>query len=755
MPVEEEEDDEEEEEDDVQELERAYQNSVETPSLLNHYRIISSFAVYWYNREGDQDFYAEAGLEILRRDLPAKEKSTALCLLIRKKLNVRCVFKSVTFMNAAPLPYNLYLLSVKKDAKGNLYSQSFVKKILAAQSFLFEQFADAAEGKSSYLIAREKRLRSSLNKAITNKNRDEGVTKGKSHFPFELYTRLCKHYMRSSHKHAVFMLCYLTWLWNVMCRSNNLQHQKFNDIQMDGDAMTIQFRKTKGKQQGGEGSGGLEPIRVYALPDEPDLCAFLSMSLYKHLCGFSENQVFIGAAADTFFNKQFKKTMAIEPFVSLLQDRDLNPNAIGSHSVRKSTTSHATNGTTDGPSLATVALRADWDLGEVLKAYIKRCKAGDANLGRIAAGHDNHSEHFDRLPPFVTVTEQGDKERMNGYVRLFYPDIPATSYLLGQFMTASLIYHLPHLRSTIPLDSRLRLKSLFLLGDEEVAWIRSFISTTPSATMKPTGITPLTTVLKRMCGLEAGQSSLEAGQSRLEEGMSLLTESVNALHPAVLQNGVPNITHPQTAPQHVGWLEDLSSLVVDKLLERNLASLVADKMLERNIHLDQINQQQPAQVTAAFQPVAPAQVAANASYVWDDGSVHPLPKHSKVPMQYDSALFLWFRGSQETGLSFPPLSLVEPKHSPHKAVFQEYASTMKKICHAANLLGILPNNTVQISTEQVNIVLNGVLDHWGVTHQTLLGGDRSVPRLQLSWKTGNKERSARATRLKLLEDADQ
>ena len=72
---------------------------------------------------------------------------------------------------------------------------------------------------------------------------------------------------------------------------------------------------------------------------------------------------------------------------------------ISTHSYRKGSVSHAASGSTQGPPIVAVCLRAGWKLGGVLNTYLCLENAGDQFVGRVAAGLPLLTKDFTVLPP--------------------------------------------------------------------------------------------------------------------------------------------------------------------------------------------------------------------------------------------------------------------------------------------------------------------------------------------------------------------
>ena len=73
-----------------------------------------------------------------------------------------------------------------------------------------------------------------------------------------------------------FLWAWLTMQWNLMCRSINVQTILLEHFNVDGDAFTEKFFKTK-SGQGGEQSYGKH---VYANPLTPEICPILSFAVH-------------------------------------------------------------------------------------------------------------------------------------------------------------------------------------------------------------------------------------------------------------------------------------------------------------------------------------------------------------------------------------------------------------------------------------------------------------------------------------------
>ena len=86
-----------------------------------------------------------------------------------------------------------------------------------------------------------------------------------------------------------------------------------------------------------------------------------------------------------------------ELFTHIAKER-FNP-----YGLQKGAATYATSGTTMSPSVPSIALRGEWNIGPVLDCYWHFDKTGDQYLGRVLAGMDPNSSNFDVLPPHFKI----------------------------------------------------------------------------------------------------------------------------------------------------------------------------------------------------------------------------------------------------------------------------------------------------------------------------------------------------------------
>jgi hypothetical protein len=92
-----------------------------------------------------------------------------------------------------------------------------------------------------------KRLYKGLNRTSAKARGATGARlgEGKDPLPFELYRAICKWLLEDYAKESIFLHCFLTLTWNLMCRSRNTVYVHRQHVSWTGDAMTIKFAHTK------------------------------------------------------------------------------------------------------------------------------------------------------------------------------------------------------------------------------------------------------------------------------------------------------------------------------------------------------------------------------------------------------------------------------------------------------------------------------------------------------------------------------
>jgi hypothetical protein len=99
------------------------------------------------------------------------------------------------------------------------------------------------------------------------------------------------------------------------------------------------------------------------------------------------------------FRPGIKRRIAVR---NRLDDLGIAYEEISTHSYRKGSGSYCASGSTQGPPIVAICLRAGWKLGGVLNTYMVLENAGDCFVGRVAAGLPILRKVFAVLPPRFT-----------------------------------------------------------------------------------------------------------------------------------------------------------------------------------------------------------------------------------------------------------------------------------------------------------------------------------------------------------------
>ena len=145
--------------------------------------------------------------------------------------------------------------------------------------------------------------------------------------------------------------------------------------------------------------------------------------------GKDTDQLFPGTSQSARFNSGLRSFLSrakkgdanelVQDLRTLMEELDLEPDDIGSHSCRKGASSDVMSGSTAGPSIVAVAHRAGWVLSQIFSIYLKMENAGDHYVGRLAAGLDVNSPAFATLPYHFAV----DNDSVRNVASLCFPSL--------------------------------------------------------------------------------------------------------------------------------------------------------------------------------------------------------------------------------------------------------------------------------------------------------------------------------------------
>ena len=139
------------------------------------------------------------------------------------------------------------------------------------------------------------------------------------------------------------------------------------------------------------------PWHMYSCPKFPEICAPLAFA--RHIMASptilkGRVQLFESNSQYDRFNTIFRGIVSgpehCEEFVSL----GMTPGDFGTHSIRKGTVTHVSTGSTASPPIASICLRANWAMPDILSQYTKFENAGDQFVGKCVSGRRRNSKTF-------------------------------------------------------------------------------------------------------------------------------------------------------------------------------------------------------------------------------------------------------------------------------------------------------------------------------------------------------------------------
>ncbi|CAJ1963896.1 unnamed protein product [Cylindrotheca closterium] len=204
---------------------------------------------------------------------------------------------------------------------------------------------------------------------------------GKLPMSYKLYVKCCQWLLEKGDDRSIFCHCFLVLTWNLMCRANNTVTILFEHMQWQADHLELLFCQQKNDTTGEKQRF---PRRLYANPQQPEVCPIFALALYLGLRdGRSEmnGKLFQG-------NSQYKHFM--DGLSNVLKEHEsellymgyVSYTEIGSHSIRKGATKWL-SGQPGGPSSISICIRGGWSLGGVKDVYMTYEAEGDAFVGRM------------------------------------------------------------------------------------------------------------------------------------------------------------------------------------------------------------------------------------------------------------------------------------------------------------------------------------------------------------------------------------
>ena len=131
---------------------------------------------------------------------------------------------------------------------------------------------------------------------------------------------------------AVFVHCFLTMIWNLMCRSRNTVNIMMEHISFNGDSMTVQFAYTKTDMSGAQ---FWHKWHCFANSGRPEICPILSLARYRttfpHI---QKGALFPGGAQYSQFRSLLNNHI-LPANAAAIRRLGIEPKDIGVHSIHK------------------------------------------------------------------------------------------------------------------------------------------------------------------------------------------------------------------------------------------------------------------------------------------------------------------------------------------------------------------------------------------------------------------------------------
>ena len=296
------------------------------------------------------------------------------------------------------------------------------------------------------------------------------IFEGKQHLTYDGYRLIARTLFKTEPFNTMlFAWPFIVLQWNLIARSATVGGLLMEHIGWEGDALLISTPKSKADQEGVK----CFARHLYANPINPTICPVLALavSVFARCIRHDSTQaaetterpsfrIFDGASNETRFSEVLARCIASLPENE--QSRlGGEKKELGTHSIRKGAASFCA-GMISGPSMVQVFLRAGWSLGNVQDRYLFAGAGGDQLTGRALFGLPFNESAFASLAPHFTADGLAQVPWLT--VLPIYPRLPETFKRALPYLLASICYHEPWLRVTLPAHHPLFNTHLFASG---------------------------------------------------------------------------------------------------------------------------------------------------------------------------------------------------------------------------------------------------------------------------------------------------
>ena len=531
---------------------------------------------------------------------------------------------------------------------------------------------------------------------------------------FDLYRLLCKWCAEEGNIYSLF---WTVTQWNCIARCGSVDPLGFRNFRIEEDSHAITHDKTKKDQEGER----CFAKHVYPNAEDFLICHWTTMALY---CALHKDEI-VASQNGCFFRKANTKAgtaakLYQDQLHGIVNRSEEHKNSVKQHcrighfnayGLRKGSASYATSGTTQAPSLSSVAHRGDWSMGSVFDIYWRFLPIGDQYLGQILSGTDPNKASFKTLPPhWIMVDPMGHpliKKAMqdnfgpilNAYAK--DKDTDPTGLLLRCLACA--VWHSASIQELIPTR---QLSKIPLFGTQcQLEDLKELVTTEPTEGVmtKVTGIPPHVEVAAKLEVLCESMNALirqvkdhekkqEERDNELKAQMAKTVE--DAIEQRNLSNG--NVSGYRLEQILQGYREQNKSDLTEKFEElvRQLSSRIGELQPEEPAPENPIRQQPDA----------------------NGGRVRLFDGKGKmnywhVPMNFEfpdqpnlaQALRLWLLGSRPArNQEVRPYRKIEKDRLPTKELQNQFATQWKQLFKFVESAGLeLPLDTESMTTEDI------------------------------------------------------
>ena len=405
------------------------------------------------------------------------------------------------------------------------------------------------------------------NKFMESKRKDEKKKKaagivpegrGRENMLFSLYRMLAMYFLM---KENMFSHLFLVLCWNTMVRNCNCDEIVFPNTVWVQDSFGVSVKRTKTNPDGSR-DVQKDIKHIYANKFMPEICPILAMALYFVANPFigtratGSKQFFPGKNTHKTFNEDVIAALKDPALTTRLDALGIPYKKVGAYSTRKGSTTYCTTGTTAGPPIIAVLLRAGWTIGKVLESYLRQAQAGDNFCGRVVCGLPVLHANFAALPPHFKFTEDNTEyEEILSARNLAYPfhaSWGASFQPTTIFMLASLVHHQSWLHEHLSVNHILRSKANLW---ERLSHLHSYLETDDSKSrIQATGVPPHALMFGNIHRLDQNVQRVEGKVDDLKEHVLALPGKMKeamqeCLHDRDVENDVASASVVRTMIQ--------------------------------------------------------------------------------------------------------------------------------------------------------------------------------------------------------------